>query len=65
VVTATRSLSSLVAGGSSAASTSVIVPVGTPSGTYHACALADYLNQVVESIETNNSACTSTTITVP
>jgi subtilase family serine protease len=65
VVTATRSLTALIAGASSAASTTIIVPVGTPSGTYHACGMADYLNQVAEISETNNSLCTATTITVP
>jgi subtilase family serine protease len=65
VVTATRSLSALTAGSTSVASTSIIVPVGTPSGTYHACGMADYLNQVAEISETNNSLCTATTITVP
>ena len=65
VVTATRSLSALTAGASSVASTTITVPVGTPSGSYHACGMADYLNQVAETVETNNSACTPTTITVP
>jgi subtilase family serine protease len=65
VVTATRSLSALTAGATSVASTSIVVPVGTPSGTYYACGMADYLGQVVEIIETNNSLCTATTITVP
>ena len=65
VVTATRSLSALNAGASSVASTTITVPVGTPSGSYHACGMADYLNQVAETVETNNSACTPTTITVP
>jgi subtilase family serine protease len=63
--TATRTVSSLAAGATSATSTTLTVPASTPAGTYYVCALADSNNTVAEGDETNNSACTGTTITVP
>jgi subtilase family serine protease len=54
-----RGLSGLAAGASSAASTTVTIPANTLSGTYYICAMADSLNQVAESNETNNVGCTA------
>jgi subtilase family serine protease len=62
--TTTRSVTSLAAGGTSAATTSLTIPAATPLGTYYVCVLADSANTVAESNETNNSLCTSTTIQV-
>ena len=63
--TATRSVTSLAAGASSAASTSLTVPATTPPGTYYVCAMADALSAVSELSETNNTLCSGTTVTVP
>jgi subtilase family serine protease len=64
-LTQSRSVTSLAIGATSAASTSLTVPSTTPSGTYSVCALADSSSTVPEGDETNNSGCTTTTITVP
>jgi hypothetical protein len=48
--------------GSDAAHTVVailVVPTTTPLGSYYLCAMADSHNTIVESDETNNTACTS------
>jgi len=54
-----RGLSGLAAGATSSASTTVTIPANTLSGTYYICAMADSLNQVAESSETNNVGCTA------
>jgi subtilase family serine protease len=64
VLTATRSVSGLGAGATSAVSTSLTVPAATPLGPYYVCALADSANTVVEGDEGNNSLCTPTQIQV-
>lgn len=62
----TRSVTFLDPGASSAwPGTSVVIPAETPPGTYHLCAKADADDVMPESDEGNNTACTTTTITVP
>jgi hypothetical protein len=63
-LTPTRSVTTLAAGASSAATTTVTVPASTPLGVYHVCAMADSGSTVAESNEGNNSTCTGTTIQV-
>jgi len=64
VSTKTRMISALAIGGTNTASTSVTIPSTTPAGTYYMCVKADDTDTVTELDETNNTACTSTTITV-
>jgi subtilase family serine protease len=59
-----RSVTSLGAGGSSPASTTLMVPSTTPLGNYYICAMADSGNTVTESSETNNTLCTTGTLQV-
>lgn len=54
-VIGSRTVSSLVASGSSTATTTVTVPVGLTPGTYYVGAIADSANTIVESNESNNS----------
>lgn len=62
----TRSVTYLDPGASSAwPATSVVIPAETPPGTYHLCAKADAEDAFPELDEGNNTACTTTTITVP
>jgi subtilase family serine protease len=63
-ITATRSVTSLAAGASSTATTSLTIPAATAPGTYHVCAMADSVAQVTESNEANNTLCDGT-VTVP
>ena len=49
-----RSVPPLVAGATSAASTSLVIPAGTAMGTYFVLVRADANDAVVESAETNN-----------
>jgi hypothetical protein len=60
-----RVVTSLAAGASNTATTSLMIPATTPGGTYYLCAMADSVKQVVETNETNNSLCSSIQITVP
>jgi subtilase family serine protease len=64
----TRTIGSLSSGGSSGASTSVVIPAGTPAGAYYLCAKADddvtHTYRVAESDEGNNTACTAAAVTV-
>ncbi len=60
-----RSLASLAAGGSSAVITSATIPAGATPGTRYVCAIADYLGQVAESNEGNNTAVDAITIVQP
>ncbi len=62
-VLATRTVSSLGAGASNTANTSVTIPTGLTPGTYYIGAIADYTNVIAESNETNN-ALTGNTIQV-
>jgi subtilase family serine protease len=49
-----RAVPALAAGATDAASTSLVIPAGTPTGSYFILAKADLTNGVVESVETNN-----------
>ena len=64
-ITTTRTVTSLAAGASSTVTTNLTIPATTPPGTYYVCAMGDTLNQVVESDETNNTLCSSVTVSVP
>jgi subtilase family serine protease len=64
-ITTTRSVTTLAAGASSTATTSLAIPATTPPATYHVCAMTDSLAQVAESNETNNTLCSTGTVTVP
>jgi len=65
VITQTRSVTSLGINATSAASTTLTVPLTTPTGMYYVCANADDANTVAEGDETNNTRCTATPINVP
>ena len=65
VITQTRTITSVAIGATSTASTTLTVPLSTPSGTYYVCAMADTNNTVAEGDETNNTRCTATTINIP
>jgi subtilase family serine protease len=60
-----RTVTSLGAGASNSATTSLVIPSSAPGGAYYVCALADALGQVSESNETNNTLCSAGTITLP
>jgi subtilase family serine protease len=64
VITTTRAITSVAVGATSTATAPVVIPASTPLGTYYLCAMADSGNTVSESIETNNTLCTSSTIQV-
>ena len=59
-----RSVSSLLAGKSSASSISLTVPSTAPLGTYYLCASADSGNTVTEGQESNNALCSSVLFSV-
>jgi subtilase family serine protease len=63
-IVTTRAIGVLAINQTSTATTTVVVPAATPAGIYYVCGLADSNNVVDESIETNNSLCTTTTIAV-
>jgi subtilase family serine protease len=65
VITQTRSITSLAINATSAASTTLTVPLSTSTGTYYVCTMADNNDTVTEGDETNNTRCTTTTINVP
>jgi subtilase family serine protease len=60
-----RVVISLAKGTSSTGTTALLVPSTTPPGSYYICAMADSLNQVAESNESNNTLCSSIQVTVP
>jgi Tol biopolymer transport system component len=60
----TRSVSELVAGGTSAGSVTVTVPLTTPFGTYYLLACADDTDAVPEDDEDNNCLPSSSTMVV-
>jgi len=60
----TCNVNSLAAGASTTCSVSLTVPGSLSAGTYWGGAIADYLNQVAESNESNNSLATSSTVLV-
>jgi subtilase family serine protease len=55
----------LAAGATNTATIRLSIPSTAPGGTYHLCAMADSLNQVAESDETNNARCSEETVTLP
>jgi subtilase family serine protease len=59
-----RTVGSLGAGMTSTAVTTLTVPPATNPGPYHVLAIADALNQVVETNEDNNTAATTETVTI-
>ncbi|VAW90400.1 Serine protease, subtilase family [hydrothermal vent metagenome] len=59
-----RSISSLVGGGSSTQATSVTIPSSLTAGTYYLGAIADDTNQQTESNEDNNVRVATTTLQV-
>ena len=67
VITTRRQVGSLynylAPGAFNSATTSLQIPAVTPAGTYHVCAMADVFNVVVESDETNNTLCSTPTVT--
>ncbi|HET6464806.1 MAG TPA: CARDB domain-containing protein, partial [Nitrospiria bacterium] len=62
--TTTRTITSLGINATSTGLTPMKVPASTSSGTYYVCVQADRNNSVAEVDETNNTRCTTTTITV-
>jgi len=62
--TQTRSLTSLSAGSTSTATTTLTVPASTPLGAYYLCAMADVNNSLAEGDETNNTRCTASVLQV-
>jgi subtilase family serine protease len=65
VIATTRSVTSLAAGATSSATTSLAIPSSTPPGDYYVCAMADSLLQVAELDEANNVLCSAGTVSVP
>jgi len=59
-----RPVLALVPGASRTVFTILLVPTKTPLGAYYLCAMADSHNTIVESDETNNTACTSSPVQV-
>lgn len=60
-----RSVSSLLAGDSSADAASVTIPAGTAQGGYYVGVMADSGDAVAENTESNNTAATAITIGLP
>jgi cysteine-rich repeat protein len=54
-----RSVASLAPDTDDSVTTAVLVPELTPGGTYFVCAIGDSEGAVAESVETNNSLCSS------
>ena len=65
VLTHHRVVHDLAAGMSSTGITTLYIPPTTPPNTYQVCATADSTNAVIETDETNNTLCSTTTVTVP
>jgi cysteine-rich repeat protein len=65
IISTTRTVNSLAAGTSSAATTSLTVPTATTPGSYYLCAKADSTGTVKETDETNNTLCSDSLVTVP
>jgi hypothetical protein len=63
-ITATRTVASLAAGADDTGPTSLTIPSSILPGNYYVCAKADSGVAVAESVETNNTLCSATTITV-
>ena len=64
LLSGTRGVSTLAAGGTSTGSRTVTIPSATPLGTYFLLACADDLSQRAESNEANNCVVSSETIQV-
>ncbi len=62
--TQTRSLTSLAAGSTSTATTSLTVPASSALGAYYLCAMTDLNNSQAEGDETNNTRCTASVLQV-
>jgi hypothetical protein len=62
---ATRAIKKLKAGAVSTATTKLAVALNTPGGAYYLCAKTDAAGTQAELNETNNTLCSSGTITVP
>ena len=60
----TRAIASLARGATSAGTTSLTIPAGTPAGTYFLIAVADDLQVVAEDDEGNNTRATTTAIAI-
>jgi len=63
--TNTRTVSTLAAGATNTATTTLTLPKTIPPGDYYVCARTDTANTVTELDETNNTLCSSGTVTVP
>jgi subtilase family serine protease len=64
ILLGSRTVTSLAAGASSSADTSVTIPSNVPAGNYFIGAIADYAEEQSENNETNNARSTSGTIQV-
>jgi len=65
-IATTRTISTLAAGASNSATTTLAIPTTTPPGNYYVCAKADTANTVNEgSNEGNNTLCSPGTVTMP
>ena len=64
LLTGSRTVPGLAAGGSHSGTVTVTIPAATPLNTYFVLACADGPSTVVETDETNNCKASSTTVTV-
>ena len=64
LLTGSRAVPALAAGGTSNGTANVVIPNGTPSGTYYFLACADDTKNTVESNDTNNCRTSPTRIEV-
>ena len=64
LLTGSRRVPALAAGGSHSGTVTVTIPAATPPNTYFLLACADGPSTVVETNETNNCTASSTTVTV-
>jgi len=64
-IVTSRTVSSLAAGASSTATTTLTLPSTTPPGNYYVCAKADSAGTVAELDEGNNTLCSAGTVPVP
>jgi subtilase family serine protease len=64
LLTGSRGVPALAAGGSHSGTVTLTIPGATPPNTYFLLACADATNAVVETDETNNCKASSTTVTI-